>query len=232
MKKSKFFTTIGGLGLAALSIFLISADHIDAPAIAGTTADITDFYAFESQSNSNNFVFVANVQGLLPPGQPTEQAVFDETVLLEFNIDRNNDLKEDLVIQAIKRGDSMYFFSPTAPAFTGDDGLKSTISTSTRRSVKISTATDVYVTEMDGMKFFAGPRDDPFFFDFNKYNEVIAGTATGFDNPGTDTFAGTNVLSVVVELPKSMLLGGVTGVNPFAPDTPMYNVWVEAKRKQ
>jgi hypothetical protein len=231
MKKSKLFTVIGGIGVAALSVFLLSADHIDAPAVAGTTADITDFYAFQGENNSN-FVFVANVQGLLTPGQPTEQAVFDETVLLEFNIDTNNDLKEDLVIQAIKRGDSMFFFGPSTPEFTGDEGLKSTILTSTRRGVKISTKDDVQVSEQDGMKFFAGPREDPFFFDFNKYNAVLAGTATSFDNPGTDTFAGTNVLSVVVEFPKSILPAGTAGVNPYAASTPMYNVWVEAKRKQ
>lgn len=228
MKKSKLFAVIGGIGVAVLSIFLISADHIDAPAVQGTTADITDFYAFQGQ-NSSNFVFVANVQGLLPPGQPTDEAIFDETVLLEFNIDSNNDLKEDYVIQAIKRGDSMYFFGPSAPAM---QGLESTIATSTRRSVKISTKDDVQITEQDGMKFFAGPREDPFFFDFNQYNAVLSGTASSFNNPGMDTFAGTNVLSVVVEFPKSMLPSGTTGVNPFAASTPMYNVWVEAKRKQ
>jgi hypothetical protein len=227
MKKSKFFAVIGGIGVAALSIFLISADHIDAPAVAGTTADITDFYAFQGENNGN-FVFAANVQGLLAPGQPTSQAVFDETVLVEINIDNNNDLKEDLVIQAIKRGDSMYFFGPSAPAM---QGLESTIATSARRSVEISTKDDVQITEKDGMKFFAGPREDPFFFDFNQYNAILAGTAGGFNNPGADTFAGTNVLSIVIEVPKSMIPGGVAGVNPFAPNTPIYNVWVEAKRK-
>ncbi len=227
MKKSKFFAVIGGIGVAALSIFLISADHIDAPAVAGTTADITDFYAFQGENNGN-FVFAANVQGLLAPGQPTTQAIFDETVLIEINIDNDNDLKEDLVIQAIKRGDSMYFFGPTAPA---TQGLESTIATSARRSVKISTKEDVQITEEDGMKFFAGPREDPFFFDFNQYNAILVGTASSFNNPGADTFAGTNVLSIVVEVPKSMIPGGVAGVNPFAPNTPIYNVWVEAKRK-
>jgi hypothetical protein len=174
-------------------------------------------------------VFAANVQGLLSPGTPTDQATFDETVLVEFNIDYNNDLKEDLVIQAIKRGDSMYFFGPSVPAMTG---LQSTIATLAPNSVKISTKDDVQIAEKNGMKFFAGPREDPFFFDFNKYNEVLAGTASGFDNPGVDTFAGSNVLSIVVELPKSMFPNGTAGVNPFAPSTRMYNVWVEAKRKQ
>ncbi len=230
MNKSKFFALIGGLCIVGLSVFLISADHIDAPAVAGTTADITDFYAFQGE-NAGNLVFVANVQGLLTPGAPTEQASFDETVMLEINIDRDNDLKEDVVIQAIKRGDSMYFFGPTGPANV--DKLTSTVATfATRNQVKISTKDDVQTATNGGMKFFAGPREDPFFFDFNQYNAVLSGQATGFNMPGEDTFAGTNVLSVVVEVPKSMLGNPVTGVNPFAPNTPTYNVWVEAKRKQ
>ena len=71
-----------------------------------------------------------------------------------------------------------------------------------------------------GMKVFAGPRDDPFFFDFAQYSEIIAGNATSFNEPGADTFAGTNVLSVVVEVPKSML-GNAAALN----------TWVESKRK-
>ena len=73
----------------------------------------------------------------------------------------------------------------------------------------------------DGMKFFAGPRDDPFFFDFAQYSQIIAGSATSFNDPGSDTFAGTNVLSIVVEVPKAML--GDTGI---------INTWVESKRRQ
>lgn len=230
MKKSKFFAAAGGLGIAVLSVFLMSSDHIDAPLIKGTSTDIADFYAFEGE-NSSNFVFVANVQGLLPPGSPTEQAVFDESVLIEFNIDRNNDLKEDVVIQAIPRGEYMYFFGPVAPA---DTGLESEIATFVARdSVKISTTTDVHIGESNGKQYFAGPREDPFYFDFNQFNAILDGTAPdGFNNPGDDTFAGTNVLSVVVEIPKSMLGAGTTGVNPFAPNKPIYNVWVETKRKQ
>lgn len=227
MKKSKIFAVIGGLGVAILSVFLISADHIDAPAVSGETSDITDFYAYQGP-NADTFVFVANVQGLLAPGD-TPAASFDENVLLEINIDRNNDLVEDFVIQAIKRGDSMYFFGPAAPATTG---LNSTIATlGTMNSVKISSTTDVQTKENNGMKFFAGPREDPFFFDFNQYNAVLAG-ASGFNMPGADTFAGTNVLSVVIEIPKSMLPDGAQGVNPFAPASRFYNVWVESKRKQ
>ncbi|GHC53237.1 DUF4331 family protein [Ulvibacter litoralis] len=231
MKKTKFLAAIGGLGLAALSVFLIAADHIDAPAVAGTSTDITDFYAFQGE-NPDNLVFVANVQGLLAPGQPTEQAIFDENVLVEFNIDKTNDLVEDELIQAIKRNDSMYFFMPTTNSQTG---LTSTINAATQIGVvKISTTTDVQTsTNDDGFKFFAGPREDPFFFDFVQYGEILAGNAPGgFNNPGSDTFAGTNVLSIVVEVPKSKLGSPTPGANPLNPSARLYNAWVEAKRKQ
>ncbi len=229
MTKNKIFAAIGGLGLAALSVFLVAADHIDAPDVSGTSTDIADFYSFQGE-NPNNLVFVVDVQGLIAPGQPTEQAVFDEDVLLEINIDNNNDLIEDLVIQAIKRDTTMYFFGPVIPSQTG---LNSTIDdTNLSGTVAISTMTDLQTTTNNGMQFFAGPRDDPFFFDFTTYNAVLAGSATGFNNPGTDTFAGTNVLSVVIEVPKLMLGSGVVGANPLAPTVPVYNVWVEAKRKQ
>lgn len=230
MKKTKIFAAIGGIGLVVLSIFLVSADHIDAPAVEGTKSDIADFYAFQGE-NTNNLVFVTNVQGLITP-ENTNEAEFDENVLIEINIDNDNDLVEDLVIQAIKRKDTMFFFGPAQPLSTGLDSEIITAALSGK--VTISNADDDVITsEQNGMKFFAGPREDPFFFDFDQYNRVLAGSAPdGFNDPGVDTFAGTNVLSVVVEVPKSMLGNGVTGVNPFAPDTPMYNVWVETKRKQ
>ncbi|MDC7993861.1 DUF4331 family protein [Altibacter sp. HG106] len=231
MKKTKLITAIASMGIAVIAVVLIAADHIDAPAVTGQTSDITDFYAFQGE-NPDNLVFVANVQGLLTPGDATTMASFDENVLLEFNIDNNNDLIEDIVIQAIKRNDSMYFFGPTAPSSTG---LNSVIETSSANQgqVKISTTSAVETGSSGNVQFFAGPREDPFFFDFEQYNSVLEGTAPdGFNDPGTDTFAGTNVLSVVVEVPKSLLGDGTAGVNPFLPDTPIYNVWVESKRKQ
>ncbi|WP_179333061.1 DUF4331 family protein [Winogradskyella costae] len=217
MKKTKILIAAAILGIG--TFVAIAADHIDAPAVQGGTSDITDFYAFRGE-NTSNLVLVANVQGLLTPGN-TASASFDERVLLEFNIDTDGDNVEDLVIQATPRDGKMYFFGPTAPTSTG---LNSTIvSTSANAGIVDITAygETAIVEEFAGMKLFAGPRDDPFFFDFNKYTEIIAGDATGFASPGDDTFAGSNVLSVVVEVPKSMI--GGTGT---------INTWVESKRKQ
>lgn len=217
MKKSKIL-----MGVAILSIagfFAIAADHIDAPAVAGGTSDITDIFAFQGQNN-NNIVFVANVQGLISPTD-TDGAAFDENVLVEFNIDNNGDAIADLVIQATPRDGKMYFFGPIAPS---QGGLNSTIlvDTSINNDVDITGyESNAIVETNNGMRFFAGPRDDPFFFDFFRFNDVLAGNQPMFANPGTDSFAGTNVMSIVVELPKSMVGSGDS-----------VNIWVESKRKQ
>ena len=218
MKKSKHLLGIGLL--LAAGLFLISADHIDAPAVQGGSSDVTDFYAFQG-ANTDNMVFVANVQGLLSPSA-TSEASFDESVMIEFNIDNNGDFVEDLVIQAVPRNGKMYILGPVEPMQTG---LTSTLTAESAKdvtSVKITAYGEEAVTATKGgITAFAGPRDDPFFFDFAQYSAIIAGEASGFNDPGTDTFAGTNVMSVVVEVSKSIIGGSGT-----------INTWVESKRKQ
>jgi hypothetical protein len=216
MKKTKL---IFGIAIVAIAgFFTIAADHIDAPAVTGGSSDITDFYAFQGQ-DTDNLVFAVNVQGLLSPSA-TSTTAFDENVLIEINIDTTGDNVEDLVIQATARDGKMYFLGPIAPSQTG---LNSTISTTATQSVVDITpyVSNAIIANNAGMTFFAGPRDDPFFMDFAQFGAIIGGTATGFNNPGSDTFAGTNVMSIVVEVPKSMI--GNSGT---------INTWVESKRKQ
>ena len=113
----------------------------------------------------------------------------------------------------------MYFFGPVAP---GTTGTTSTVRTNAiEGSVKITRYGESAITAQgNGMKYFAGPRDDPFFFDLGQFRSILAGGASGFNNPGTDTFAGTNVLSLVIEVPKSALGSSST-----------INFWAETKRK-
>jgi len=208
-----------GISIVLIAIVFIAADHIDAPAVQGGSSDISDFYAFQGE-NTNNLVFVTNMQGLLSPAV-TGDASFDENILIEINIDNNADNIEDLVIQAIPRDGRMYFFGPIAPSETG---LNSKIEADNAMQLVVDITPygmDAMTATSAGITAFAGPRDDPFFMDFAQYSEIIAGNATSFNDPGSDTFAGTNVLSVVVEVPKAMLGGSGT-----------LNTWVETKRKQ
>ena len=69
-----------GTMLAVATLFMIAADHTDAPAVAGTSSDIADFYAFQGES-SDKTVFIVT----LPAADASAQ--FDENVLIEINID-------------------------------------------------------------------------------------------------------------------------------------------------
>ena len=203
----------------ASGAYLIAADHNDSPTIAGKASDITDVYAFQSPANSSNLVFVVNTQGLLAPSA-TAAATFDPAVMLEINIDNSSvkDAIEDLVIQVTFENGKVQVYGPIAPIQTG---LTSTLVASAK---KVEAAISTYngtpaIGNSNNIQVFAGPREDPFFFDLDQFKKIIGGTASGFNNPGNDTFKGTNVMAVVIELPKTML------------GTGSINVWATSNRK-
>lgn len=223
MKKinpKKLITMLAVAAICMSGIYLIAADHIDAPNVTGAGpssigSDITDVYAF---AKGENIVFVVNTQGLLSPAA-TSAATFDEEVMLEINIDNsaNKDNLEDLVIQATFENGKVNVYGPVAPI---TKGLTSTLVGGTAVSANITKYNEAPVVgESGGIKVFAGPRDDPFFFDLNKFKAILGGTATGFSNPGSDAFAGTNVMALVIEVPKSKLGSGTI------------NVWATSNRK-
>ncbi len=216
MTRKKILLSFAASALLAGGL-VFAADHIDSPAVTNQATDITDLYVFRG-ADQNNLVFVANTQGLLAPGV-TGAAKFDENTLIEFNIDNNNDNVEDLVIQGLYSGGKMKVYGPVKPSETGNRS-KAEGNPSVEVAVT-SYGSAAVVASAAGITAFAGPRDDPFFFDLNQFKKIIAGQATSFNNPGTDAFAETNVLSFVVEVPKAML-NATNG---------KLNVWVETKKK-
>ncbi len=224
MKRKKLLLSLLVASALITGGIIYAADHIDAPTTTADPAgDITDLYVFSAQ-DPNNLVFVANTHGLLTPGGAgtTSTAKFDGNTVIEFNIDNNGDKVEDLVIQCKYdlASNSMVVYGPVAPSETGKRSKLEGTATATV-GVTPYGSTAITSTSAAGIKLFAGPRDDPFFFDLNQFKKIVAGTATAFTSPtGTDAFAGTNVLSVVVEVPKTMLGGSGT-----------LNVWLETKKK-
>ena len=223
MKKKILFG--GLLGAILIGGIIYAADHIDAPAVTGPGSvslgnDITDVYAFQSPADNSKMVFVINTQGLLSMSA-SAAASFPSNVMYEVNIDNTGDNVEDLVIQCLIQNGKMRVYGPVAPGTTGSSSTVKTSGPVTEVNVtSYTSATPNIATNSNGIKVFAGPRDDPFFFDLVRFKEIIAGTQTSFRSPGVDTFAGTNVMSIVVEVPKSMLGTAAT-----------INVWGETKSK-
>ena len=216
MKKTKIFITVFVCLVVAAAGIIYAADHIDAPAVTNKPTDITDVYVFRGQ-NPDNMVFVANTQGLLSPAA-TGDAGFDENTMIEFNIDNNGDNVEDLVIQCIAKNGKMKVYGPAMPKVTGTISYLNINKLSVQTDITKYGQDPLTATGDNGVKAFAGPRDDPFFFDLVAFRNVISGSASSFNNPGNDTFAGTNVMAIVVEVPKSLL--GSNGT---------INVWAESK---
>lgn len=203
MKRRKFALAISCVVLIAGGI-VYASDHMDAPAVKGQPTDITDLYVFEGM-NTSNLVFVGNSQGLLAPSA-TGAAEFNPETLIQFKIDNDGDHVEDKVIQAVYRDGVVSFFGLGKPVATGTrNKIEERDYLGSVRVTPYGAHEPIIATGAFGIRFFAGPRDDPFFFDLDQFHKIIGGTATSFNNPGTDTFAGTNVLSIVVEVPKSLV---------------------------
>lgn len=237
MKKIALWST---LAIAVIAGSLIAADHLDAPNVRNMSTDIADFYAFEGE-DPNSTVFIVT----LPAGDLSSN--FDENVMIEINIDNTGadvpgafpasvGVTEDLVIQALRQGDRMYFFGPYAPNSTT---INSTIDTNAAiGSVAIGSQGEVLT---NGIRAFAGQRQDAFFFDFQAFNTVIGtAPAEGFGTTGNNDFASANVNAIVLEVPNALLGTAPThladqfraGLGAPVYGLPnSYNVWVETKRR-
>jgi hypothetical protein len=198
-----------------------SSDHVDTVEnVQRPGADLTDVFMFPSPTDPSRVVLVLDANGLIPAGQ-SGAVSFDPNVLYQFKIDNSATLdgREDLVIQA-KFGaagpnQTVEISGPIAPGQVGtvNSQLRSHATRGTKGTPFSPTA---------GMRVFAGARKDPFFFDLERFCQILpdrcvpAGLAqppadpnraqvTSFRTPGVDFLANLNVLSIVVELPKTAL---------------------------
>jgi hypothetical protein len=214
-----------GLGLTARRAF--SSDHADTPQIAATPGtDISDVFIFPSASNPNNVVLAVCVSPLIGPGA---SRYFDPSVLYQFKIDNSGDNVEDLVIQARFEGEGasqqVRIAGPAAPKMTGT-------SNKALSPYVVAGTFGTTFTPTPGMTVFAGKREDPFFFDLEQFFTILpdrktpldpaalpagqnphAPQATTWRAPGVaqDFLKGFNVLSIVVEVPRSQLRGAGDG---------------------
>jgi hypothetical protein len=195
------------------------SDHQDSPAmLARPGADITDVFVYPSPTDAGNVVLEMNVHPLIPSGMGTS-TFFDPGVMYQFKVDNVGDHVEHLVMQFQAKGSgsgqTLTMYGPSAPNITGTQ--------STFVNARGSFAYNQVTTLSDGVKVFAGPREDPFFFDLaqffkinpdrNAQNHPPLGhgvpppSASCFRNPAVDFLSANNfnVLSIVVELPRALL---------------------------
>ena len=197
------FRTIlmAGVGVAGLgALFLVpgqialSADHLDPPlrtdilvdSTPDTAADIADIYAFQ---DANNLYLISTFGG---PSATTLPAFYDRDVLHTLNISTSLPAtSSDITIR--------FRFGPGAnPGETG-------ISVENVPGVNGAIVGPVeQILSKDGVRVYAGLRDDPFFFDSQGLRESRTMGVLRFNNQRS-FFAAKNITVVAIEIPRSRL---------------------------
>ena len=217
---------------------VFGSDHREAPTVDGLPeGDITDVYSFVDPVNSAMVDFIVNVNPFASPAESASYA-FSPDLLYQIKIDNTGDYVEDQVIQ-IKfdqpgqaQTASVYMGAPTTT------GARNTLlSTAPATTAKFG----VIPTPGTGVTAFVGLRDDAFVFDFAQFTRILNGTqdlfrgvpnytegttqpAGGFrgrglradGTSGVDIFAGFNLTSIAVQVPKSSIQGAGAIVNVWA----------------
>jgi hypothetical protein len=183
---------IGVLALGAAPV--LGADHRDAPLTKDSPrADINDFYAWRQPNG--NVTYAMTINPLTTPGD-TAKLQLDPSVIYTFRFDRTGDHVAD--------GASKWVFSGNGPiqdvtiinqrpGFPSDAVALDASGIATAQFKSSSGSAANVVTLANGNRVFVGPRDDPFFFD-------LAGFQNGLKFTGVDTFKGTNVTVIAIEL--------------------------------
>lgn len=186
------------LGVAAVSVGVLgalpamAADHRDSPLTkAAPRSDINDLYVFKGEGAAT---LVMTVNPLTSPAD-TGGIRLDPETLYEFKVDTNGDATADVSYKLTFDGTGSVQ-DVTVRRATGVNAVTNDISGDVILTGKTSAGSNVTVnTDSSGRKLYVGPRDDPFFFD-------LAGFQAGLKFTGADTFKGTNVTAIVLDLPS------------------------------
>jgi len=216
---------------AGVGRLAIGSDHQDTPLVElNPTQDMTDVYAFPG-SAPGRIVLVLNSWAFLTPAQTAAGATFDNSLLYQFKIDNTGDAKEDKVIQVTFNGtganQTVSVRGPVAPPVQG--AMSNQVASVTPA---VTGPVNTVLGTATGVQVFAGPRDDPFFIDLEAFFCVLpdrkpvtgplASACALTPNPSAPFFfrpagqavdyvKGFNVLSIVIELPSSMIENGTPG---------------------
>ncbi len=166
-----------GAFLAAAPSPVKASDHADtAENFNRIGSDITDVFMFPSADTPANVVLVMDVHPFIMPGMAGNVA-FDPRVLYQFKIthDLTNPI-EDLVIQVMFQGanpanQKVLVAGPMKPPTVG------TTSIFGRRLATVGQLGQTF-SPGNGLKVFAGPREEPFFFDLERFNAIFPDRAT------------------------------------------------------
>jgi hypothetical protein len=201
-----------------------ASSHREAPLISeDPTADNTDLYAWRSDNGSQQYLNIVSnwIPGEDPAAGPNYYR-FSATARYDLYLDQNGDGKPDLTWRFRFQNppaptDS--FLGTTAQSYavtkTENGKAERMIGTCSTPPANIGArttpnyhglATGAICSLGDGIKVFAGQRDDAFFGDIGDIFDLLAiRKGTGASGGGKDFFAGYAVHAIALQIPRSLV---------------------------
>lgn len=206
--------------LALMAPVGMAADHAESPGVdADPAGDLADIFLFISPENPNRLVGVMTFGGRPAPRSRTDIVYCDPKLIYVLNIGRANAagaFTNTPVIKVVAR---------FGKSDTGRCGVQ--LENVPGAGGTFSGPTETILTSSGGVRAFAGMRNDPFFFDAEGYNGMVAafdsaapagGYLVNSFGLGTrarrDSFANRNITLVVFEMDVNAVAPAVGGVRP------------------
>lgn len=163
--------------------------------------DLTDLYVFPKPGSPSKSILIMNVHpsSSLVPVAPTRRDPFAADALYEIKIDTNGDAVADIAYRMRFSPFSVGMQTATLRRVQGAEAARTADSGEIiLQGAPVSLGNEAIVTDAGDLRFFAGWRSDPFFFD-------PLGTINNFQYSGRDFFTDKDVCSIVLELPNFAL---------------------------
>jgi uncharacterized protein DUF4331 len=185
-------------------------DHNSSPrAVAEPAIDIGDLYVFPSPTRPGRLVLVMTVFPNAWPG-----ALFSDAANYRFRI-RPVTIAASGPGPSFEVGTDEYTVTCTFAVPVPTDGAGHPVQAGTCTLPNGATVSfrvdDTQGAEAPGARVFAGLRMDPLFIDGTGYVKTLATRHVAFQEHGTNTADGWNILSIVVDLDVATMLGRAPG---------------------
>ncbi len=214
---------IPAVALASTLRLASAADHAESLVVAADQgADIPDVYAFLDPNDNSRAILAFDVHGFIVPGENGNFGAFDSEVLYRFEIENTGDARPDKFLTVIFDRQTSRSVPQTAHVFMAGNSRGTLVRFDAPSTVGSPTAsaaaTPAITTDAEtGVAFFAGLREDPFFFDIPGFNRFVSSVGAGSPDVsqlkrGRDTFAGYNVQLMAVSVPVKLLRGASSSV--------------------
>jgi hypothetical protein len=189
------------LSFAPQHLLVRAADHGDAPGVRfDTRLDINDVYAFQSPSQSGNVVFIMT---LVPAARIISPNTFHPTADHDFFVNTNADPDYEFAFN--------FRFGPPGPG--GIQEMHFIGESRTARLFDVLGSTMQTINLAGGGAIRANESDDPFFFDLIAFRAGLGSLCGGAGgSTGVNFFRGLNVMSIALELPRSLFGANNIGV--------------------